>query len=83
MARNESERGYIERYAARTRELLESTDAIHSCFADYGAQHVTSNGPDMGTSTTQSTVLRDAIDAFYRRPCTPQRRIEAPIAGAP
>ncbi|WP_170228831.1 pectin acetylesterase-family hydrolase [Polyangium fumosum] len=77
------ETGYTERYAARTRELLASTDSLHSCFADYDSQHVTSHGPAAGTSTIDGTVLRDAIDAFYRRPCTPERRIEAPPPGAP
>lgn len=83
MAQNEAERGYTERYAARTRELLASMDSLHSCFADYGALHVTSNSSATGTSIIDGTVLRDAIDAFYRQPCTPQRHIEAPIPGAP
>ena len=83
MARDAAERGYIQRYAARTRELLGNTDAVHSCFADYNFNHVTAQSSETGVLTITGTSLRDAIDAFYRRPCTPQRLVEAPIPGMP
>jgi hypothetical protein len=83
MAQTESERAYVQRFSARMRELLMSTDSIHSYFADYTSNHVTANSSSTGTLTIEGVSTRDAIDAFFRRPCTSQRRVEAPIPGTP
>ncbi|ADO72421.1 hypothetical protein [Stigmatella aurantiaca] len=65
------------------RELLAVTDPIHSCFGDYIPYHVVMNSDDTGALAINGVTARSAIDAFFRRPCSPRKLIEAPVPGAP
>lgn len=80
---NTSEQGYAQRYAARMRDLLGQLDSIHSSFAEYGYLHVTTSTNALTTSLIDGVALKDAIDQFYRRPCTTVRRVEAPVSNLP
>lgn len=78
---NAAQATYVRNFATGMRALTESIDPTHSTFVDYTCHHVLLT--DSPAYSIDGVTLPQAIAAFHARPCDVQRRIEAPLDGAP